>query len=56
MRKDLHKKLGLRIRVERQAMKNLVKPTQHGLEAKTVEVTDNFLQGLKTIRCEFKTS
>jgi hypothetical protein len=48
MRKHLHKKL--RIQVERQA-----ETTQHGLKAKTAEVTNDFLQGLETTRHEFKT-
>jgi hypothetical protein len=55
MRKHLHRKLGLRIQVERQATKTLVKTMQHGLKAKTAEVTNDFLQGLKTTRREFKT-
>jgi hypothetical protein len=55
MRKHLHKQLSPRIQIEGQETKSLVETTQHGLKAKTAEVTDDFLQGLETTWHDLKT-
>jgi hypothetical protein len=47
-----HRTQGTQAKIE--AAKTLVDTTWRGLEAKIVEVTDDFLEGLETARLEFK--
>jgi hypothetical protein len=48
-----HRTQGTQIEIE--IMKPLVDTMWQGLEAKITEVTDDFLEGLKTARIKFKT-
>jgi hypothetical protein len=50
-----HRIQATQAQAETEATKTLTDTTRRGLEAKIAEVTDDFLEGLKTARRKFKT-